>query len=102
MKITIVSAGLVALLTALSVTPTIAHAETVATIAASKSGHYERRYKARPGANKPQLPRYERIWVTDQMALSSAAKMQRMMADCEAKLCCAEGQPQSSKHHNNS
>ena len=102
MKITIVSAGLAALLTTLSVAPVVAQAEAVATTPASKSGHYEWRYKARPGANKSQFPPYERIWVVDQMALSLAAKMQRMMADCEAKSCCAEGQPQSSKHNNNS
>jgi len=98
MKITIVSAGLAALLTTLSVAPVVAQAEAVATTPASKSGQYEWRYKARPGANKPQLPRYERVWVTDQMA----STMPPSMGDYAAMPCSTQGQTNSNNHSNNS
>ena len=64
-------------------------------------GHWEWRYKARPGANKSQMPPYQRIWVVDPMAVSSTEKMRRTMTACAAKSCCAEGQAKFGKHNNN-
>lgn len=97
MKITIVSASLAALLTTLSVAPVVAHADAMAAKPAI-SGHYEWRYKARPGANKPQLPRYERVWVTDQMA----STIPQSTGGYAAMPCSTQGQTNSNTHSNNS